>query len=382
MNKKKSYFISLGTGHHQCPLIRSALSEGYSLIGIDQDMNSEGMPLCDIKIIESILDVERLHEKVSLITLGLSIKGGFSASHGEALSNWISLAEKLGLKGIRKKTAEYFLDKLRIREALKPLTKGKKKALFKQPKFTPICTRITASELEKSIGYPMIIKPKNGYMKKNISLIEDRRQLKTLITQSPSQKNAMRTMICEEYIPGMEITVVGLVEDSNFYLILLADKITSTCPPFIELEHIFPSKLFFMKEKIIDTHQSILETFQIECSPIVSEWKYFNGDLYLIEVSLQVPGEYLGSFLIPKLIDYDYFRNLVKLMTDNKIKKINWESTKKHKSGSIQYWQQRPSPNLWKQWEKRSDFSKILNRAANFPPKDNSDRYGVMGFVH
>ena len=321
MNKKKDYFISLGAGHHQYPLIRSALSEGYSLIGIDQNMNSEGMSLCDIKIVESILNTRRVYEKISLTTLDSSIKGGFSASYGEALSSWAYLAERLDLKGTKKNMVEHLLDKLRVRETLDSLEKAQKKS-FKQPKFIPIHMKIEVSELEEKIGYPMIIKPKNGYMKKDIFLIEDQKQLKNFIKKMSSGKNALSTMICEKYIFGIEITVVGLVEDSDFHLIFLSDKVTSAYPPFIELEHVFPSKLFFMREKIIDAHQNIVEKFQIECSPIVSEWKYYDEDLYLIEISPQIPGEYLGSFLIPKLINYDYFQNLVRLMTSRKIKKL------------------------------------------------------------
>ena len=59
MSKKNGYYISLGAGDNQIPLIQAAKARDLLVIGVDQNINASGMSLCDLKIEESILNYRK-----------------------------------------------------------------------------------------------------------------------------------------------------------------------------------------------------------------------------------------------------------------------------------------------------------------------------------
>ena len=381
MNKKKSYYISYGTGSHQEPLIRAALEQGYKVVGVDQDIQSAGMSLCDIKIEESILNFRKIYKKLSLLPVDLEIVGGFSASFGKAILSWAYLVERLKLNGLTRPLTEVLLDKYETRRTLKE-SKIKNK-LYQQPRFTTVGSYIVLNNLVEKVGFPMVIKPKQGYAKKDIFLIEDMKKLKKFLNKGFLKEKNINPgkMIFEGFVPGNEITVVGFVQNFRFHLVSISDKRTSPYPPFIEVEHTSPSMFHGLKETIEGAHQNIVDALQIPSSPVVSEWKYRNRHLYLIEISPQIPGEYIGQFLIPSSLEYDYFANLVRLTLDQNIETPTWENVDLTKTVRVKYWIQKPLAHVWESWQRDAQFHVVLNETPNFPPESNHDRYGAMGFV-
>ncbi len=381
MRKKNKYYISCGTGLNQLSFIQAAKSLGHQIVGIDQNINSEGMKLCDIKIEESILNFENIYKQLLKNLSPSEIIGGFSASYGEAIASWSHIVERLNLHGLTRPLTEILLDKLILREALKDLKK--KNLIFDQPKFAPLEHYIILKKINQELNYPIILKPRNGHSKKNIFIIRNEKELNKMIHKSFFKKYNVnpRHMMLENYIPGDEITVVGFIQDFVFHLVFLSSKLTTPYPPFVEIEHSFPSVIQHLKKEIEEIHQKITDTLQIPCSPIVSEWKYHCGKLYLIELSPQIPGEYIGDYLIPRSLNYSYFSNLVKLTTGDQINLPSWRKAKLKKTYKVRYWLEKPHDQIWNQWKLKSDFCRIINKNPKFPPRDNSDRYGVAGFV-
>ena len=111
-----------------------------------------------------------------------------------------------------------------------------------------------------------------------------------------------------------------------------------------------------LRKDIEGMHQDIVDILQIPCSPIVSEWKYHQGKLYLIELSPQIPGEHMGDYLIPRSLNYPYFLNLVKLTTGEDIDLPKWDKVKQKKVFRVKYWVERPNDWVSEQWKLKADF--------------------------
>ncbi len=373
---RKDYFISLGAGANQIPLIQAARKLGFQVIGVDRDLGAPGVELCDLTIQESITNFRKIKFQLDLLMLDAQIAGIFSASYGAALLTWSYLAEQLGCIGPSRSLMERLLDKYETRLMLKPLEDEDE--LFAQPPFQSVPKRIHKAEVD-AMGFPLIVKTRTGHGKRHIYEIPDYQKLKEMFAKQNLQELDIdpKDLIIEKKIEGDEITVVGLVQNFQFHLISITDKITSSKAPFIELKHQYPSVCQGHREEIAKMHQKIVDIMQIPDAPIVSEWKLRNGKYYLIEMAPQIPGEYLGSFLIPSALKYPFFRNVVRLMVDRKIDPP--PSDKKAKSGTIQFYTAAMPENEWRRIEKTSPFFKLLNPRPRHPAQSNHDRFAVAG---
>lgn len=89
------------------------------------------------------------------------------------------------------------------------------------------------------------------------------------------------------------------MQNFKFHFISVHDKRTSLTPPYIDLEHTYPSKYEKDDTILTEIHQQIADRLHISDTPIVSEWKIKQGKYYLIELSPQVPGEFVPRFSYP-----------------------------------------------------------------------------------
>ncbi len=383
MIKKVGYYISLGAGNNQYPLIKAAKQKGFSVIGVDTDEKAPGFNECDIRIQESIFNYRKIYFKISMALMQESVIGGFSASFGNALLSWSFLAERFKLNGLSRTQTESLIDKLSVRDKISR-NPDKEKIIFRQPAYLPLVENIHKEEID-NLNYPLIIKNRWGYGKKNIFRMDDYNQIKRFLTKRNLKELRMDpvSILIEEEILGDEITVTGMVEEYKYHLIIITDKKTTDYPPFIEKEHIFPSKYLGMKEDLERIHQNLVEILDIPFGPVVSEFRIRDGIPYLIEISPQIPGEYIARFMIPRALNYDLYAAVVDNTTGGKIPPSPMMKPKfiPEKNVRVEYFLEGVSTEEWEKRMHHADFGKILNENPHFPPRNNLDRFGVMGFV-
>lgn len=370
------YYLVLGAGENQVPLIRAAREQGYLVIGVDLDINAPGLEYCDIRVEESIYNYRKIDYKLSIGLMNGKIVGGYSGSFGSALHSWAYLAERFLLPAPSRTLMELLTNKYEVRKRLSTLNFPK----LRQPDMLTFEESVLRDEIE-ALGFPLIIKTRRGYGKKNIFLLKKYSEIRQFLTRknlahldiSPDE------LMIEQYIQADEIIVIGLIHDFEFTLISVTDKRHSREPPFIDLEHRWPSQFHANASEITEMHRKIVESLQIPVGTLVSEWKVKDGKYYLIELSPQIPGEMLGTFLIPKIIGYDYFKNLVNVTTGRKPEKLI--RPKKKTRGRVLYFDKKPPKAEWDELLLKASFSKVLNKSPGKEILSNSERYGVMGFL-
>ncbi|MES0491571.1 MAG: ATP-grasp domain-containing protein [Leptospirales bacterium] len=375
MKKRKiEYIVSLGAGPNQIPLIKAAIGQGYRVIGVDRNIRAPGLDLCDIKIEESLANYRKIVYKLEMSILDGPIVGGLSGSFGEAILSWAYLAEKLKLIGPGRPITEAMFDKYEVRKRFEAI----EHPLFAQPLYFSPDNKLKKSQITQ-IGFPLIVKPRVGHAKSNVFELHKYESAKRFFTMKnlKTLNVVPHDLIIEEKIEGDELTVTGLVQDFKYTLIALTDKVTSQVAPFIELEHVYPSKHREFAGQIREIHQQIVEIIQLADCPVVSEWKVRDGKLYLIEFSMQAPGEFLGPFLIPKAIHYDYYTNLVWLATGKKV--ASPPPISKTKKARVRFLVDKLTEKDIKVFSKKAPFFKVLNEQPRVPPVSNADRYAVIG---
>ena len=377
MSVHGKYYVSLGAGENQILLIEAAKELGLQVIGVDQNLKALGFNLCDLRIEESILNYRKIHKKLMMLMLSEDIAGGYAAGYGRALLSWAYIAERYRLNSLSRTQAEVLLDKYSVREKLSNLDNQ----FFAQPRYLAVTEKMLRDDIEV-LRFPLILKTVSGHSKENIFMAKSYSEIKKMLTKRFLRSLGLTAtqFILEEFIEGDEVTVVGLVENFKYHLVSLSDKVTQKTSPFIELEHNYPSRFSDSVEELQSIHQDIVNTLNITATPIVSEFKYMGGKWYLIEMSPQVPGEFIGNFIIPKALKYDFYQNLVKLNLGLPIELPPLLKRRK-KNAKVKYWDKRVSIEEWEAQKKNAFFAKIINEYPQRPPKSNADRFGVMGFL-
>lgn len=373
--KDDAYYLSLGAGENQLPLIRAARAMGLKVIGIDRSIAAPGLKESDLKIEESILNYRKIYYKLLNLVEPTQIAGGYAASFGDALQSFAFLCERLSIIGLSRTLMETVQDKFQVRKQLSEIEHGS----FAQPLFLEITQSMRREDIEQ-LGFPLIAKMRRGASKKHIYKLDDWNEVKHFLSRKNLEGLGVRghDFLLEQYIEGDEIIVTGFAQNFHFHLVSVSDRIARSTPPYIDLEHRFPSRYAHLAESIREIHNQACLKLQLSDTPIVSEWKVVADRLYLIELSAQIPGEHVADFMIPKGAHYNYFENLVKLTLGEKIEMV---PEKKRQNVTIRYWAENPGWGEWQEATKTAAFARVIN---NNPPKvvaSNLDRYGVAGFL-
>lgn len=373
--EKDGFYLSLGAGENQLPLIRAARDQGLKIIGVDRNLGAIGFKFCDLKIEESILNYRKIYYKISSLVEPSQIAGGYAASYGDALASFAFLCERLSIIGLSRTLMETVLDKLQVRKRLT----GIEHSNFAQPNFLEISQSMHREEIEQ-LGFPLIAKTRRGASKKHIYRLENWLEVKNFLSRRNLEALGVKghEFIFEQFIEGDEIIVTGFAQNFHYQLVSVHDRIAAAAPPYIDLEHRFPSRYAHLAASIQQIHEQICMRLQLSDTPIVSEWKVVADRIYLVELSAQIPGEHVADFMIPKGLRYDYFANLVKLTLGEKIEPV---SEKHLHPVRVRYWAENPGWGEWQEETRKAAFARVIN--AN-PPKaitSNLDRYGVAGFI-
>ncbi|MCX7631784.1 MAG: ATP-grasp domain-containing protein [Turneriella sp.] len=369
------WYLCLGAGENQLPLILAAKAAGLKVIGVDRNIQAVGLAHCDLRIEESIFNYRKICYKLAAQIDTSQIVGGYAASFGEALASFAFLSERLGIVGLNRTVMEVLLDKLQVRRRLSEL----EHAHFAQPLFLAVSPSMYREQIEQ-LGFPLIAKTRRGASKKHVYLLENWQAVKHFLSRRNLEELKLRgpELILEQYIEGDEIIVCGFVQNFRFHLISVHDRIGSAEPPFVDLEHRFPSRYSYLRQAIAEIHEQITLLLQLSDTPVVSEWKVVAERLYLVEFSAQIPGEHVADFLIPRGLGYDYFGNLLALTLGEKIAAI---PEKIRRAVTIRYWTENPGPEQWQELTRGAAFAKVLNSTPPAKVTSNLDRFGVAGFV-
>lgn len=371
----ENFYLSLGAGENQLPLIRAARKMGLKVLGVDRNISAPGLKECDLKIQESILNYRKIYYKILNIIEPHLIKGGYAASYGDALQSFAFLSERLNLMGLSRTIMESAQDKLSVRNRLQTLEHRN----FAQPQFLEISQSMHRDTISQ-LGFPLIAKTRRGASKKHVYRLDTWSDVKQFLSRKHLEAIGARghDFMLEQFIDGDEIIVTGLAQNFHFNLLTIHDRIAADKPPYIDLEHRFPSRYAHLAQAVLEIHDEACMKLQLADTPIVSEWKVVADRLYLVELSAQIPGEFVADFLIPQGIGYDFFKNLVRLTLGEKIEPL---PHKKLRPVTIRYWPENPGWGDWQEATKGAAFARVLNTQVPKVISSNLDRYGVAGFV-
>jgi len=307
LKRDDTYFISLGAGHHQLPLIRAARELGLGVIAVDRNLKAPGFELANIHLQCNVLRPGRILQLIRENLTHGEIAGVGCRSYGIVNYSAAILARSLGTPGLTRENVRAFRDKKELKKRL---------GMYDIP--VPVSYDLESKQDRKKLpdALPLIARPAMGHGKQGISILRTEEELESFLDGAENHENRI---LVEDLLDGREITVIGLVRNGKFFAAAVSDKITSKEPPmFAEVMHRFPARLSpKTRKKILSCMQKIAGATGIKNGPLVAEFLLVgtdtNEEFFLVECAPEAGGEYIADFMVPAVTGKNFFQEAVRL---------------------------------------------------------------------
>lgn len=299
-------------GEWQAPLIKKIKDMGHYVLCTNLYNFTEGAKAADECIIADVLNKE----------LNLNIAREFcpdaviTDQSDIAVPTVAYVSEKLGLRGIGVDKAELFTNKFLMREFSKKLG-------LPSPQYK-LCAEYSEAK-EFLEGCPCaVIKPLNSQSSRGVAIVNRGEDFRDAFEQSKFYTNGNdKKVIVEEYIDGVEFTVDGLKVEEEYYVLAISEKKHFRHNPNVASELYFSNtNAKYDYDELRHINAEFVKKSGLKCGITHAEYKYMNGQFYLIEIAARGGGTRISSDIVPIMSGVDHNRILVDYLLGNKLPEI------------------------------------------------------------
>jgi len=180
-------------------------------------------------------------------------------------------------------------------------------ANIKIPKFDVVDMNYPITAQIHNAEYPVVIKPIGLSGSLGVIRVDNALAVETVcrrierIIQQDNKLSAenYQYLIIEEFIPGEEIAVEGILVNKEFKLLSIFDKPEPLDGPYFEeTYYITPSKLNLRQQmELISTLQSACNAYGLQEGPIHAECRINNDGIWIVEIAARTIGGLCGRLL-------------------------------------------------------------------------------------
>ena len=183
-------------------------------------------------------------------------------------------------------------NKLKLRECLRD-------AQLPTPTFSQLDIEADASEAARSFTYPCVLKPLTLSASRGViradghnSFVVAFQRIRDILRDLDVQSEAARTILVEQYVPGGEVALEGLVDNGNLRVLALFDKPDPLEGPYFpETIYVTPSRLSgATQEQITRTTQDAVSAMGLRDGPIHAELRLSESGPVIIEIAARSIG--------------------------------------------------------------------------------------------
>jgi len=237
----------------------------------------------------------------ALVSLGRRVDAVLAVDdHGLELA--ALLREKLGLPGNPPQAVRATRDKLAFRQLLD--SNG-----FNCPHFQAAWSETDPTALASSLHYPVVVKARRLCASRGVVRADDAASFVGAVTQvrriqaSADREAAQLGLIVEEFIPGTEYALEGLLESGGLRVLALFDKPDPLDGPYFEETiYVTPSRLPAHKQTAIARDvERACAVAGLASGPVHAEVRVNDQGIWLLEVAARSIGGLCGRMLIHRL---------------------------------------------------------------------------------
>lgn len=291
--------LVFGGGPLQLSIIEVANSMGFQTIVIDPDADAPGKKEAGFFYVISGNDYERTLE----IAKKHDVKGIVTAATDKPILMMCQIAKELNLPFPSFESCVTLLDKAKFKTFL---------SLNNLPHAKGVLLQGSSVPPQNGFEFPIIIKPVVNSGSRGVIRVNNQSELPNAIAETLKHSYDKRFLI-EEFIEGDEISVEALVQKRIVHIVQITDKNVSLAPYNVEMGHVQPSKYEYLKDKIRDLLQIIVDKTGLDNCALHPEIKVNDGKITIIEVGPRLGGDYITSHLVKLSTGVNIEQELVNL---------------------------------------------------------------------
>ncbi|WP_455206260.1 ATP-grasp domain-containing protein, partial [Kaarinaea lacus] len=167
------------------------------------------------------------------------------------------------------------------------------------------------------ILFPCVVKPVNLSASRGVIRADNQDELTTAIQRISQivatlpEQEARSTLLIEQFIPGPEIALEGILQNGSLIPIAIFDKPDPLEGPYFEeTYYVTPSRLpEALQKKAAETIERACQAYGLTTGPIHAELRFHNDKPYIIEVAARTIGgdcarllEYASGYSLESLV--------------------------------------------------------------------------------
>ena len=215
------------------------------------------------------------------------------------------IGEELGLSVQSSETVKLFTDKYLMREFCK--TNG-----LHYPEYKLCKTKKEAIDFFIELGRPVIIKPIDSNASHGVFLVERIQDIERHFTETLSFSRIEKAVLAERYINGREFTIDGIKTKKHHYTLAISKKGHYKHNPSIANELYFSyDDPEYDYDKLRVVNDAYVLNSRLEYGFTHAEYKYEDGEYYLIEIAARGGGNMISSVITQYLSGYQTYDFLI-----------------------------------------------------------------------
>lgn len=317
------------------PMAKKIKQMGHRLICTSLYENSPAFAYAEQSYAVDVLD----KEKNLQIARQHHIDAVVSDQSDISMETLAYIAEDLRLPTNGMKIAALCSDKLQMRAHCREHG-------FFVPDFCACATVEDALAFLKGRG-KIVIKPQNSQASRGVYYIQNEEELRERFLQSQAFSHGDRLVIAEEYMDGgssdgREFTVDGIFLNGKHHTLCISKKRHYEYNKSITCEMLFCMEdEVYDYPKLIAQNNRMMETTGAQMGMSHNEYKYHNGEFYLLEMSNRGGGNGISSTVVPVISGVDNHAIYIRQSLGEPVSALYPDNAKKHRYVIIKFFDHR-----------------------------------------
>lgn len=291
-------------GTWQCPIVQLAKKMGHFVICSNLYEDSPAFQYADIGEVANVLDKEKNLE----IAKKYMPDAILTEQTDIAVTTVAYVAEQLGVKGIGMDIANRFTNKYEMRQFTS-------KAGFASPRYKLCHTLEDAKEFLKEVPV-CIIKPLDSQSSRGIHIVKDDADIESYFQDCIQYSNADKVILIEEYIEGTEFTVDGIKTSGEYVVTAISEKEHYEYNTNVAKRLLFTQDSDrFSYDKLKKVNTEMVKAMGLPFGITHAEYKYKDGEFYLIEIAARGGGTKISSDIVPLVSGINSNEIYLKILT-------------------------------------------------------------------
>ena len=295
----------------QISLIKRIKALGYKVAVVHPYENAPAFEYADEIVLADILD----REKVLAEAKRLDVCAVMSDECDIATPTLAYVSSQLGVPSQGIDMAALYTDKSQMRDFCK-------QHCLPCPDYQ-VCTSLDeAIAFFRHLNYKMIIKPIDANSSRGVFTISSEKELRDKFEESISFSHHRKAVICERFISGAEFSVDGIMTPYGHFCLAISEKQQFSYNKNLD------SYLYFSYDNENYDYDRLreIDTKYVEASGLPfgfthAEYRYENGEFYLLEIGARGGGNLISSHIVPAMTGIDNYSMLVDMFVGNPLEK-------------------------------------------------------------